>query len=539
MATQTTRSRLRPHPPASWAPAETDTGGSPPSHAGRHYVICNWRDSAHPKAGGAELYCTEVARHLARRGATVTYLTSRPPGAPATDRAEFGRIVRLGGTFTTYAAGLLWLWRHRAEIDGVIDSENGVPYFAPLAVSRTTPVVLVMHHVHQEQFAMYYPPAVATFGRLAERFGIRWVYRRRPMAAVSPSTRVQVRRQLGFRGPIWIVPNGLGAPAADHRISRSLEPTIVCVGRLVTHKRFDLLLEAMPRLLERWPDLRAHVVGDGDRREALARAAAARGLADRFVVHGWLGEQERDALLSSAWLTVSPTVGEGWGLSVLEAAAHGVPAVAFDVPGMHDSIRPGSTGWLVRAGDSLPGVIDEALRTLSQPERAAAWAERCRRWAQSFPWESTGDRLLALLESERDRLRGGIPERRGHSDMGTVVVLEEADVDEAAVRRLRRTDQLIRGRNGLVTVLLAGADERDAWRALERVGLAAPVEARVARRSDLFGGSVRDAFRIPSRPVPGRGPDPSAGRVVDLRDAAQRRSAGASEGPEPASRRRR
>lgn len=374
---------------------------------GRHLVICNWRDTTHPQAGGAELYCEEVARQLAQRGVSVTLVTSRSAGTPARQTADFGSIVRLGGTFTTYPLVLLWLLVHRRHVDGVVDSENGIPYFAPLALRRRTPVVLLIHHVHQRQFEMYFGPIVAGIGQWLERWGARLTYGSRPICAVSPSAERELRQQLGFRGPVAVVPNGVTISSGGTGVKRSAHPRIVCVGRLMPHKRYELLVQAMSQLRAGWPALEVHLVGDGEQRDRLEQEVAAAGLKGRFELHGRLSEDQRDRLLATAWLTVNPSAGEGWGLSVMEAAAHGVPAVAFRVPGLSDSVRHGETGWLVDDVDDLGATIDEALSTLADTGQAAAWAQRCRQWAGRFTWQSTATRILEVLSAEHGRLASG------------------------------------------------------------------------------------------------------------------------------------
>ncbi|MBZ6478223.1 hypothetical protein K9U14_33730, partial [Streptomyces griseocarneus] len=57
---------------------------------GRHVVVCNWRDGRHPQAGGAELYCEEIARRLHDAGVRVTYLTSRPRAVARREDTGFG-----------------------------------------------------------------------------------------------------------------------------------------------------------------------------------------------------------------------------------------------------------------------------------------------------------------------------------------------------------------------------------------------------------------------------------------------------------------
>lgn len=237
-------------------------------------AILNWRDSSHPEAGGAELYSESVARELAAEGHDVTLVTSRPAATAPRERRDGYRVVRRGGRFTLYPWVLLWLLRHRNRIDGVIDSQNGIPFFSPLVVGRRVPVVLLMHHVHQNQFALYFGPLVARVGRWLESTAARRVYGRRTVAAVSPSTRAAVRTRLRLRGLVHLAPCGLGEAAAPSVTVRGSVPRIVCVGRLVPHKRLDLLLDALPAVLARVPGLVVDLVGDGQDRDALAARAA-------------------------------------------------------------------------------------------------------------------------------------------------------------------------------------------------------------------------------------------------------------------------
>ena len=464
----------------------------------RHIVVCNWRESRHPQAGGAELYCEEVARRLHRLGERVTLVTSRPPGTSVRESVDYGQVVRLGRTYTTYARVLIWLWVHRRQIDCVIDSENGIPYFSPLVLPERIPIVLLIHHVHQQQFERYFPPIVAGVGKWIEKYGTRVVYRRRTVCVVSPSARAEVRRQLAFPGPVIIAPNGLTVAQHGCDVPRSVDPRIVCVGRLALHKRFELLIEAMPSLLERWPTLHLDLVGQGDAQARLAREVQELGLNQRVTLHGRLSQLDRDRLIGSAWLTVNPSAGEGWGLSVMEAAALGVPAVAFRVPGLQDSVRHEETGWLVDEPRNLASAVDQALLALSDPDEAARWAERCRKWTATFTWESTAERILAALASEGDRLAKQVHDRRRRSDSTTVVQIPLGLVTAGLLEQLRRLDQVRVGGEGVVELLLGNSDEHDAERALFRLGLPSVIgsTARVARPYDLLGWLPKERLEL-------------------------------------------
>ncbi|MEV4353567.1 glycosyltransferase family 4 protein [Nonomuraea sp. NPDC049625] len=369
-------------------------------------AIVNWRDPWHPAAGGAEVYAWELARRFAADGDRVWFVTARAPGQAREETVEGVRLVRMGGPFTVYPLVLLWMSVRRNRFDVVLDCQNGIPFFTPLVVGRRTRVLCVVHHVHDRQFDVHLPWWLAALGRFLEGPVSRWAYRGRECVAVSPSTVRAMRERLGWRGPIHLVPNGvpgrLSAPRAS--AARSRRPRLVCVGRLVAHKRVELLLEAVPELRKRWPDLVVDVVGRGPE-EARLRAAAPEGV----VLHGYLTEEEKERLVSAAWLQVNTSQGEGWGLCVLEAAALGVPTVAYDVDGLRDAVRPGETGWLLPEGGDLAKGITAALDELTvTPDTYSA---KCREWAAQFSWDRSAERLSALV-------------RRPPGDPATPVVLE-------------------------------------------------------------------------------------------------------------------
>ncbi|MCG5471617.1 glycosyltransferase family 4 protein [Micromonospora sp. LAH09] len=367
---------------------------------GRRVAVLNWKDPWHPDAGGAEVYAWQVARDLVTAGAEVTFVTARPAGQRGDEVRDGIRIVRVGGRWSIYPRVLGWLLRHRGRFDAVVDCQNGIPFFSPAVLPAGVPVICVIHHVHDRQFRLYFGPLVGRFGAWLEGPVARRIYRRCVTLAVSPSTATAVRDRLGWAGPVVVVPNG--ADADHHRGGvRDSRPRIVCVGRVTRHKRVDLVLDAVGQLRPERPDLRLDIVGGGPDVETIRRQVDERGLADVVTVHGHLPSAERDALLAAAWLHVSGSWGEGWGLVVVEAAAAGLPTVAFDVDGLRDAVRPGRTGWLVSEGGdpagNLAAGLDRALDSVAAPGEADRMAIECRQWSDAFRWADTGRRVRAVL----------------------------------------------------------------------------------------------------------------------------------------------
>jgi glycosyltransferase involved in cell wall biosynthesis len=458
-------------------------------------VITNWRDMAHPRAGGAEVVCEELGLYLASRGWDVVFLTSAAKGRPAAEVRGRVRFVRRGGTFSVYLWALWWLVRHRRQVGAVIDSQNGLPFYTPLAVRRRTPVLLLVHHVHQDQFAMHMGPVRASLGRFLEGPLTRLVYRRRAVLAVSATTRQQVRQRLGLRGEVTVAPPGTRPAPADTKTRRSPHETIVCVGRLVPHKQLDLVVAAMPELLAEFPRLHLHLVGDGPSRPALERQVDALGLGQAVTVHGALPADERDRLVSMAWMAVHVSAAEGWGLAVVEANSFGVPVLGLRSPGLRDSVRHGENGWLIDDPAELAPAVAASLRVLSAEATAGRWAGRARAWAGRFSWEEMGERARRALLAEQGRLDNAKRERRLASDVSTLVHFPASLAPRALSTRFRISDQVYEADNGSL-VLLRGADTEVARTAVARAGLpplvvsSPSVAYAVARPSDLVAPVV-------------------------------------------------
>ena len=377
--------------------------------------MVNWRDLDHSLAGGSERYAWECARALRDAGASVDFLTAREQGQSAGTVQEQIRVRRQGGQLSFYVATLLHLLVQRLRrrpYDVVIDPENGIPAFVPLVVSRRTVVVLVMHHVHQQQFRTYFRRPMAEVGRFLERRLMPWAYRRAPTLVVSDSTHQEMLRQLSWARPVHLVPNG--TPAVELQEPVPTDGTrIVVLGRLAQHKRIDLVVRVYARLLAERPDLHLDIVGRGPVEADLRELVEALGLREAVTLHGFVSDKEKSVLLRQATLQVCASDAEGWGQVVVEAASYGVPTLARRVPGLRDSIRDGHTGWLVGAAQDAPEVVSRdlldgarrALAGLDDSVERDRVASECRAWAQRFTWEGMHEQVVEIVTAELRRRR--------------------------------------------------------------------------------------------------------------------------------------
>ncbi|TDD71705.1 glycosyltransferase family 1 protein [Jiangella aurantiaca] len=356
-------------------------------------VLLNWRDTTHPEGGGSERYVENVAVGLAAAGHDVTFFCAAHPGAPKVERRDGYRIVRRGGKFTVYAHAVRMLASGAlGRPDVIVDVQNGIPFWSRLAVR--CPVVVLVHHVHREQWGVVYGPATARLGwwlesRLAPR-----VYRRSRYVTVSEITRTELAA-LGV-GPerVDVVHNGT-APAPATTTQRADAPRICVLGRLVPHKRVEHALQVAARLRESRPGLRVSVIGDGWWSDRLTAEAKRLGVDDITDFLGFVDERAKHEELARSWLMLAPSVKEGWGLTVVEAAQHQVPTIGYrSAGGLAESIVDGVTGLLADDLDGLTAATDELL---ADGVRRTALGRAAAARAATFTWDQTVRSWDALL----------------------------------------------------------------------------------------------------------------------------------------------
>ena len=196
------------------------------------------------------------------------------------------------------------------------------------------------------------------------------------------------------REQIGLLYNGITFPTRQP-IQVSARPCRVAyLGRLESYKRIDRLLRACAALVERFPRLEIVLIGRGAERKRLEALARELGIAERTRFTGFVSDAERDTLLAGARVAVCPSVKEGWGLTVIECNALGVPVVATDAPGLRDAVRPGETGLLVPDGDAeafTAGLRDAIGGLLTHEPQLARLATEAHRWAQGFDWERSAE----------------------------------------------------------------------------------------------------------------------------------------------------
>jgi len=358
--------------------------------------------------GGKELRYHEILERLPSRGVFVDLYTMRwwEGDAPA------GRVRRhaISALHPLYVGdrrsirqsvlfALATLRLLRVPRPDVVEADH-VPYLQlfPLRLVcwlRGVPLVVTWHEVWGTAYwRSYLGPLGGSIAGIVERLAARLPDR---IVAASPETAARLRN-LGVPSDRLRVILG-GVRSAEIRATPAAggAPDVLSIGRLLRHKRHDLVVDAFARLAADDADLRLGIVGSGPEREALERRVTALGLDGLVTFFGSLpGDSEVWALLRGARVAAFPSEREGFGLAVAESLAAGTPTIVADHPdnAARHLVSDGLNGSLVTPGDaaalaaamrrwlSAPHDRDEAARRFVESHRELSWDEAARRYVQ-------------------------------------------------------------------------------------------------------------------------------------------------------------
>jgi glycosyltransferase involved in cell wall biosynthesis len=368
--------------------------GGPRPLDGREVAFLSWRDTHNPEGGGAERALEEVAEGLVERGARVTVFSAAHAGAPPEDEIRGVHYVRRGSKLSVYARGMQALRRgDLGNPDVVVDVQNGLPFFTRLVTRR--PVIVLVHHVHREQWPVVYPGTMGKVGWWIEsRFAPR-LYRRCQYVTGSKAT----RDELGHLGvdPARIAVVHYGTdPQRPIEVGKTEHPSICVVGRLVPHKQVEHALDAVAELRHELPGLTVTVVGSGWWEHVLHAYAEKGGLGDAVRFLGQVDEETKERVYEESWVLALPSQKEGWGLVVGEAALAGTPTVAYaSAGGTRESVQDGVSGLLV---EDQAGFVDALRRLLVDDELRTRLGEGARTHGGRFTWEQTRSGFADVVE---------------------------------------------------------------------------------------------------------------------------------------------
>jgi glycosyltransferase involved in cell wall biosynthesis len=385
----------------------------------------------YPRAGGAELHVFYISRELAKLGHDVTVVTSSSvaqqdvpglsnkgltlrnslPDLPRyEENADGVKIYRFRprlALYTLYVVpGLIrYLFEHLQEYDVVHVHQylHAEPSLVVIASKlKKTPFVLTAHDM------------ISSYGGFREllkkcadaAFGRAVLHSAAALIALTPINREQYLQLGAPEGRISIVPNGI-TPEEFRNLKTSSqllhdlgnpEHLVLFVGRLVSYKGPQYLVQAIAKILPEYPSTKFVFIGQDDGYGVeLVRLAASERVSDKCIFVGKVSDEKLKAFYATADVFVLPSSCEAFGIAALESIAAGTPAVLADLGGL-SYILSEIGGYPIDMRANVSKQIATAIKAVFSNDVEKDIEKQRHKVLQDYSWTSIAKQLITVYE---------------------------------------------------------------------------------------------------------------------------------------------
>ena len=356
--------------------------------------------------GGVEARTYHMSKHLAEKH-DVKIICSRQPGQPEKSTENNCEVYRVGPEHPYSSEGSFFsrLRFAKAAVDkgeelefDIVDGKSFLSYLPAYLIGQEAgvPKVATYHETWIGEWVQNKGLLTGIGGEIWERFSLGRDWDK--IISVSEFTKERLVEKGKSPDEIEVVPNGVDlARFEEVEYEEAGKPTICTVSRLTEKKRIDFVMQAFEKVSEEFLDAQLKVVGKGPESEKLEKLAEE--LNAEIELLGYLPEKE-DVIkvLKSSDLFVSASVLEGFGMSILEAAASGTPYIVSDIE-PHVEVSKGGMGGLVFDRYSLEGLVDSILKLLSDEELYERKRDGCSKLSEEYEWNVLAQRLEEVYKT--------------------------------------------------------------------------------------------------------------------------------------------
>lgn len=370
-------------------------------------LALSWRDLKSPTAGGAEVHTHEMLKRADRQKFRIIHFAALYEGGRPSEFIDNIHYIRKGSIISVIWYAFCYYIRNRKNIDFVIEQCNTHRFFTPIWVKRRKRIFYI-HQLTREIWDINLKKPFNIMGRVLENSMLR-LNKNDYTIALSPSTKKDLI-EVGFKeDKIKIIPVGMSFEPwnKESMYLKEDNPTFVYVGRYAFYKGIDIAIEAIGKLKKKHKNIHLWIIGKKDElyiKNKLYPISYKYGLSwsddDRaadIVSWGFVSEDKKLELLSRATALVFPSIREGWGIPITEAALVGTPSVVFDAPGIRDAVKEGDAGYLCKKND-VDGLIKMLDIVIEDKEKYKEYVEKAYDFSRNFQWENNKNELEEFIE---------------------------------------------------------------------------------------------------------------------------------------------
>lgn len=355
-------------------------------------------------SGGVEARNYFVTKNLAKKH-QVYVVTSRLPGSKKSEKYQRVNIYRVGPK-RSYDAGMgSFLERSKFIISAIkfgnsikvdiVDGSNFITHFISkiISINQKIPAVAWYPDIWIGSWTKIVGP-IGAVGEVLERINIRLGFE--AYIAIS-NTKARILGKF-VNKPISVIKCAVDHQEFKTHWAKSKVPTILCVSRLVAYKRVGDLIWAFAILIKKTPNLKLILVGRGPEKTKLQNIIKMLKLNSKVKILDNLPRKDFIDHLKSARIFCLPSTVEGFGISVIEAVAAGVPYVISDIPVFREITKNGRGGLFFKSTD-IKDLSVKLEKLLKNKKLYMQKVKECASLAQNYDWQEVAHKTEDLYKS--------------------------------------------------------------------------------------------------------------------------------------------
>ncbi len=416
-------------------------------------------DTYFPQLNGVATSIRTLSHALREKGHNVYIFTPSDPRCSNHEEEDVYRLPSVPVYFVRdYRAGYicpphLLKTIHHLDLD-IIHTQTEFPLGVLGKLISTTRGIPMVHtyHTMYEDYVHYIGGGHVISPEMAREFSSTFC--NAAMGVIAPTRKTeQLLKSYGVTKPISIIPTGINTshfrrenfdPAEISALRRSLcleenTPVILSIGRVAKEKSIDVVIGALPKLLEKLPDARMIIVGEGNEIENLTKYAESIGVGDHVTFTGGKPWKEIGKYYQLGNVFCSASVSETQGLTFAEAMAGGIPVVAKKDECIENIVTDNETGMLFQNNEDLPELL---YRVLTDKSLSARLSKASAEAMERLSVEAFADSVEKLYETILSN--GERPQKIAAPIIPLVIGVKAAKSITGIPRRLiRRSNRII------------------------------------------------------------------------------------------------
>lgn len=365
-------------------------------------IILNWKDVKNPHVGGAEIIAFEFAKRLVKDNHKVTFFSRVFPNCLKEEVLDGVKIIRKGNKLSVYLEAFLYYKSLKKKPDIVIDMVNTLCWQTPLYVPKKNRFAYV-NQLAKEVFFFELPKPISYIAYFLEKFQYL-TYKNTRFICYSKSTKKDLQEFGISVKNISIFSMGLDHSRYESSGKKTSYPLFLYVGRLVKMKRVDLCIRAFKDTVKKYKNAKFAIIGNGPDEERLTKIVKDLKLSKNVIFvnknNFFIKKTKFDIkikLMQEAWCLLLPSVKEGWGMVVTEAAACGTPSIVSNVTGLRDSVVKDKTGLVLSEKPLEKELSGAMLKLIEDSKLRNEMSEEAVLWAKNFNWDKSYNEFKKLI----------------------------------------------------------------------------------------------------------------------------------------------